>query len=88
MKINNKKFLEYIKENEISNTPAFIKSIRVNQKSISVKVVDSQFLFNNIFGKKSLYAMIISHLRNYGEIKDRDFLQWKYPFETFKVIEI
>ena len=83
MNINNKKFLEYLKENSKTNLN-FIKSIRFNKKSISVKVEDKQFFFNDFFTEKTLYNIIISYLVTYIKTNnvyytaDRDFLEYKY----------
>jgi len=83
MKIDNKKFLEYLKENCSSNLN-FIKSIRFNKKSISVKVEDKQFVFNGLFTEKTLYNIIISYLvtfikeNNVYYTADRDFLEYKF----------
>ena len=84
MKINNKEFLNYMVSKELSNI-SFIKSIRINKKSISRKLNDNEcFIFNNLFTKQSLYNMIIHYLSLY--IKDNninipndiDYLKYKY----------
>ena len=84
MKINSKEFLQYIKQHERSNTHNFLSSVKVNKKSITVKVEDKQFLFNSIFTERNLYNMIIRHLSNYSKI-DVGFLEYKYPYKNFKV---
>ena len=84
MKINNKEFLNYMVSKELSNI-SFIKSIRINKKSISIKLKhDECFVFNDFFTKQSLYNMIIHYLSLY--IKDNnidipsdiDYLKYKY----------
>ena len=63
MKINNKEFLEYMICKETSNI-SYIKSIRFNKKSISIKLDKDVecFIFNDFFTKQSLYNMIIHYL--------------------------
>ena len=83
--INNKDFLNYMIYNEKSNI-SFIKAIRINKKSISIKLdKDIEcFIFNDFFTKQSLYNMIIHYLSLY--IKDNnidipsdiDYLKYKY----------
>ena len=51
-KIDNKEFLKLFHETIISNT-SFIESIRFNKKSITVKIHDINFFFND---------SILSHL--------------------------
>lgn len=84
MKINNKEFLEYMVSKEISNI-SFIKAIRINKKSISIKLNNNEcFIFNDFFTKQSLYNMVIYYLSLY--IKDNninipsdiDYLKYKY----------
>ena len=84
MKINNKDFLNYMISNEKSNI-SFIKAIRINKKSISIKLDNNScFIFNDFFTKQSLYNMIIYYLSLY--IKDNninipsdiDYLKYKY----------
>ena len=83
MKINNKNFLNYMTSNEKSNI-SFIKAIRINKKSISIKLDNPCFIFNDFFTKQSLYNMIIHYLSLY--IKDNnidipsdiDYLKYKY----------
>lgn len=85
MKINNKEFLNYMVSKEKSNI-SFIKAIKINKKSISIKLNnDSEnFVFNNFFTKQSLYNMVINYLSLY--IKDNninipndiDYLKYKY----------
>lgn len=84
MKINNKEFLNYMVSKELSNI-SFIKSIRINKKSITIKLNDNEcFIFNNLFTKQSLYNMVIHYLSLY--IKDNninipndiDYLKYKY----------
>ena len=85
MKINNKDFLNYITSKETSNV-SFIKAIKINKKSISIKLNNDgeNFIFNNFFTKQSLYNMIIHYLSLY--IKDNhinmptdiDYLKYKY----------
>ena len=85
MKINNKEFLNYIVSKETSNV-SFIKAIKINKKSISIKLNNDgeNFIFNNFFTKQSLYNMIIHYLSLY--IKDNninipsdiDYLKYKY----------
>ena len=85
MKINNKAFLEYMICKEKSNI-SFIKAIKINKKSISIKLNNDNknFVFNNFFTKQSLYNMIIHYLSLY--IKDNnidipndiDYLKYKY----------
>ena len=84
MKINSKEFLTYIKQHDRSNTFNFVSSIRVNKKSISVKIDDKHLLFNSMFNEKNLYNLILKHLINFTS-KDKDFLEYKYPFKSFKV---
>lgn len=84
MKINNKEFLNYMVSKEISNI-SFIKAIKINKKSISIKLDNNScFIFNDFFTKQSLYNMIIHYLSLY--IKDNninipsdiDYLKYKY----------
>lgn len=85
MKINNKDFLNYMISKETSNI-SFIKAIKINKKSISIKLNNDseKFVFNNFFTKQSLYNMIINYLSLY--IKDNninipndiDYLKYKY----------
>ena len=83
MKINNKDFLNYMISKETSNV-SFIKAIRFNKKSISIKLDNNSFIFNDFFTKQSLYNMIIHYLSLY--IKDNninipndiDYLKYKY----------
>ena len=84
MKINNKEFLNYMVSKEQSNI-SFIKAIKINKKSISIKLDNNScFIFNNFFTKQSLYNMIIHYLSLY--IKDNnidipsdiDYLKYKY----------
>ena len=70
MKINNKKFLNYMITKEKSNI-SFIEAIKINKKSISIKLNDVEcFVFNDFFTKQSLYNMVIFYLSLY--IKDND----------------
>ena len=83
MKINNKEFLKYMVAKETSNI-SFIKAIKINKKSISIKLDNNSFIFNDFFTKQSLYNMIIHYLSLY--IKDNninipndiDYLKYKY----------
>ena len=85
MKINNKEFLNYMVSKETSNI-SFIKAIKINKKSISIKLnKDAEcFVFNDCFTKQSLYNMVIHYLSLY--IKDNnidipndiDYLKYKY----------
>lgn len=84
--INNKKFLKYLKENCPTNMN-FIKSIRFNNKSISVKVEDKQFFFNEFYTKKSLYNDIINYLISYVKDNDIDFPTDK-DFLTYKFAKL
>lgn len=70
MKINNKEFLNYMITKEKSNI-SFIEAIKINKKSISIKLNDVEcFVFNDFFTKQSLYNMVIFYLSLY--IKDND----------------
>lgn len=89
-KIDNKDFLRYMKENEKSNI-TWIKSIRINKKSISLKMdsFDKNFVFNGFVTEKSVYNMIIFYLSKYikenqiicfntvGVAYDIDFLKYQ-----------
>lgn len=84
MKINNKEFLNYMISKELTNI-SFIEAIRINKKSISIKLNKNEcFIFNDFFTKQSLYNMIIFYLSLY--IKDNnidipsdiDYLKYKY----------
>ena len=84
MKINNKEFLNYMITKEKSNI-SFIEAIKINKKSISIKLNDVEcFVFNDFFTKQSLYNMVIFYLSLY--IKDNnidtpddiDYLKYKY----------
>lgn len=84
MKINNKDFLNYMISNEKSNI-SFIKAIRINKKSISIKLDNNScFIFNDFFTKQSLYNMIIHYLslyiknNNINIPSDKDYLKYKY----------
>ena len=87
MKINNKEFLKYMVENCPSNL-TFIKSFRLNKKSISVKI-EKDYRFNNMFSKDYLYNLIIAYLSSYIKenniefSSDRDYL--KYRFNNLNV---
>ena len=83
MKINNKEFLNYMVSKEASNI-SFIKTVKINKKSISIKLDNNSFIFNDFVTKQSLYNMIIHYLSLY--IKDNnidipndiDYLKYKY----------
>lgn len=83
MKINNKEFLNYMISKETSNI-SFIKAIKINKRSISIKLDNPCFIFNDFFTKQSLYNMVINYLSLY--IKDNninipndiDYLKYKY----------
>ena len=83
MKINNKKFLEYMICKEASNI-SFIKTVKINKKSISIKLDNNSFIFNDVFTKQSLYNMVIHYLSLYIEDNnidipnDIDYLKYKY----------
>ena len=84
MKINNKEFLNYMVSKELSNI-SFIKEIRINKKSISIKLKhDESFVFNDFFTKQSLYNMVIHYLSLYIQDNnidipnDIDYLKYKY----------
>ena len=83
MKINNKKFLEYMIYKEASNI-SFIKAVKINKKSISIKLDNNSFIFNDFFTKQSLYNMIINYLslyikdNNIDTPNDIDYLKYKY----------
>ena len=84
MKINNKKFLNYMVSKEASNI-SFIKAIKINKKSISIKLDNNScFIFNDFFTKQSLYNMIINYLslyikdNNIDTPNDIDYLKYKY----------
>ena len=85
MKINNKEFLNYIVAKETSNI-SFIKAIKINKKSISIKLNNDseKFVFNNFFTKQSLYNMVIRYLslyikdNNIDTPNDIDYLKYKY----------
>ena len=83
-KINNKEFLNFFEKRCRSNVPNFIKSIRFNKKSISVRLEDKNFLFNDLYTKKSLYNDIIGYLSIYIKENnlnipyDIDYLKYKY----------
>ena len=84
MKINNKEFLNYMVSKEQSNI-SFIKAIKINKKSISIKLDNNScFIFNNFFTKQSLYNMIIHYLslyirdNNIDVPSDIDYLKYKY----------
>ena len=83
MKINNKDFLNYIVSKETSNI-SFIKAIKINKKSISIKLDNNSFIFNDFFTKQSLYNMIIHYLslyikdNNINMPTDKDYLKYKY----------
>ena len=50
---------------------SFIEAIKINKKSISIKLNDVEcFVFNDFFTKQSLYNMVIFYLSLY--IKDND----------------
>ena len=82
-KIDNKEFLKLFHETIISNT-SFIESIRFNKKSITVKIHDINFFFNDFYTRNTLYNEIIGVLviyyKNHGiNYIDKDFLACKYP---------
>ena len=82
--INNKEFLNYMVSKELSNI-SYIKAIRFNKKSITIKLNDNEcFIFNDFFTKQSLYNMIIFYLSLYIQDNDIDmptdidYLKYKY----------
>ena len=82
--INNKEFLNYMVSKELSNI-SFIKEIRINKKSITIKLNDNEcFIFNDFFTKQSLYNMVIYYLSLYIQDNnidipnDIDYLKYKY----------
>ncbi len=82
--INNKDFLNYMISNEKSNI-SFITAIRINKKSISIKLDNNScFIFNDFFTKQSLYNMVIHYLSLYIQDNnidipnDIDYLKYKY----------
>lgn len=79
-------FLNYIKNNSNINLE-FIKEIKLNKKSISLKIDKdlSNFIFNDIFTKETLYNIIISNLSKYNNI-DIDYLKYKYKKLNIKYI--
>ena len=83
MKINNKEFLNYMVSKEASNI-SFIKTVKINKKSISIKLDNNSFIFNDFFTKQSLYKMIIHYLslyikdNNINTPNDIDYLKYKY----------
>ena len=84
MKVNNKEFLNYMVSKESSNI-SFIEAIKVNKKSISIKLNDNEcFIFNSFYTKQSLYNMIIHYLSlyikdyNIDMPTDKDYLKYKY----------
>ena len=85
MKINNKDFLNYMISKEISNI-SYIKAIRFNKKSITIKLDNNveSFIFNDFFTKQSLYNMVIHYLSLYIQDNnidipnDIDYLKYKY----------
>ena len=83
MKINNKEFLNYMVSKEASNI-SFIKTVKINKKSISIKLDNNSFIFNDFFTKQSLYNMIIHYLslyikdNNINTPNDIDYLKYKY----------
>ena len=83
MKINNKEFLNYMVSKEASNI-SFIKTVKINKKSISIKLDNNSFIFNDFFTKQSLYNMIIHYLslyikdNNINTPNDIDYLKHKY----------
>lgn len=84
LKINNKDFLNYFIIKNPCNV-SFIKSIRFNKKSISIKLNDDyKLIFDGFFTEKTLYGQIISYLRSYIKDKninyttDKDFLEYKF----------
>lgn len=91
LKINSKDFLKYLFEVCPTNLK-FIKSIRFNKKSISIKLDDPterNFIFNGFFTESNLYYLIISYLISYIKLNninypiDKDYLETK--FKTIKI---
>ena len=84
--VDNKNFLKYLKEKSNMNLN-FINLIKFNKNSISIKVNDKQyvnnFVFNDLFNKKSLLNLIIKMLHNYMyfnniECSDIDYLTYRF----------
>lgn len=74
--------LKYLKDNNKNINLEFIKSIRFNKNSISIKVENKSFFFNGLFTEQHLYNIIIKTLSNYNyfnnKCSDIDFLRYKY----------
>ena len=70
MKINNKEFLNYMVAKETSNI-SFIKAIKINKKSISIKLNNDseKFVFNNFFTKR--FDRIFTYPQNRNTLRDR-----------------
>lgn len=83
MYFNERDFLEYLISNCKSNL-RFIKAIKFNTKSITVKCDDKNLIFNEIFNERYLYNLIINYLILYIEFNgidyptDKDFLTYKF----------
>lgn len=79
-------FLNYIKNNNNINLE-FIKDIKLNKKSISLKLDKElhNFIFNDIFTERTLYNVIISNLSKYNNT-DIDYLKYKYKKLNIKYI--
>lgn len=82
-KIDNKQFLTFF-EKRCDNVASFIKSIRFNKKSITVRLNNKNFLFNGLYNENALYNDIISYLSIYIKENnlnipcDIDYLKYKY----------
>lgn len=81
--IDSKKFKEYL-INECPSNLRFIKSIRFNKKSITLKCDNDFPIFNEFFTKQFLYGVVISYLssfiidNNVDFPSDRDYLKYRF----------
>lgn len=94
-KINTDEFLKYVVENEISNF-SFIKSIKINKKSISCKISDDYLnvsLRCDFYTNEKMLRIILKHLSNFikeNQIDypyDMDFLEYKFKKIYFNKIK-
>lgn len=82
---DSKNFLIYLKEHNNINLN-FITNIKFNKKSITIKIKNKDFFFNNLFTEKSLYNLIIVNVSNY--LRDNNLNGWDIDYLKYKYQKI
>ena len=82
---DSKNFLIYLKEHNNINLN-FITNIKFNKKSITIKIKNKDFFFNNLFTEKSLYNLIIVNVSNY--LRDNNLNCWDIDYLKYKYQKI